>query len=292
MRRRIKTASMSVRIGFGVLMGAALITLLWVDHGFEPKALPLTGVILLLVLAAFVELLSMLKTKGVEMLWTSGIVGCAAVATCPFWWKYLEFGSSPDGLQMLLLAALILMMIFLDQMFQQAPEMALLRIAGTALAVLYLGVGMALVLTIRIKYQVSVFVMFLSAVKFTDIGAYFVGSLAGRHKLVPKLSAGKSWEGLFGGLALGAGAGVAAMLVMNQLAPLDKPDLLIWQAALFGGIVGLAGQFGDLSESLLKRSAHVKDSGAVLPEFGGVLDIIDSLVFAAPIGIVVLSLMD
>ena len=71
---RIKTASMSVRIGFGVLMGVALVTLLWVDHGFEPKALPLTGVILLLVLAAFVELLSMLKTKGVEMLWTSGIV--------------------------------------------------------------------------------------------------------------------------------------------------------------------------------------------------------------------------
>jgi len=109
---------------------------------------------------------------------------------------------------------------------------------------------------------------------------------------VRKLSAGKSWEGLFGGLALGAGASVLAMLVMNQLTPLDKPDLLIWQAALFGGIVGLAGQFGDLSESLLKRSAHVKDSGAVLPEFGGVLDIIDSLVFAAPIGIVVLSLMD
>jgi len=283
---------MSVRIGFGVLMGAALIALLWFDHGFEPEGLPLTGVILLLVLAAFVELLSMLKTKGVEMLWTSGIVGCAVVATCPFWWKYLEFGSSPDGLQVLLLASLILMMIFVDQMFQQAPEMALLRIAGTALAVLYLGVGCALVLIIRMNYKVPMFVVFLAAVKFTDIGAYFVGSLAGRHKLVPKLSAGKSWEGLFGGLAFGAVAGVAAMLVMNQLTPHDAPDLLIWQAALFGGIVGLAGQFGDLSESLLKRSAHVKDSGAVVPEFGGVLDIIDSLVFAAPIGIVVLSLME
>jgi len=289
---------MSVRIGFGVLMGVALITLLWVDHGFEPKALPLTGVILLLVLAAFVELLSMLKTKGVEMLWTSGVVGCAAVATCPFWWKYLEFGSSPDGLQVLLLTALILMMIFVDQMFQQAPEMALLRIAGTALAVLYLGVGSALVLTIRVKYQVPVFVMFLAAVKFTDIGAYFVGSLAGRHKLVPKLSAGKSWEGLFGGLAFGAVASVAALVVMRELTPPDPRELTIFKtltifkAALFGGIVGLAGQFGDLSESLLKRSAHVKDSGAVVPEFGGVLDIIDSLVFAAPIGIVVLSLMD
>ncbi len=282
---------MSVRIGFGVLMGAVLITLLWFDHGFEPMGLPLTGVILLLVLAAFVELLSMLKTKGVEILWASGVIGCTAVATCPFWWKYLEFGSSPDGLQVLVLMSLILMMIFVDQMFQQAPEMALLRIAGTALSVLYLGVGSALVLAIRMKHGVPMLVLFLAATKFTDIGAYFVGSLIGRHKLVPKLSTGKSWEGLFGGLACGAVACVLAMLVMRQLTPGDGPDLLIWEAALFGAIVGLAGQFGDLSESLLKRSAHVKDSGAVLPEFGGVLDIIDSLVFAAPIALVVLSLL-
>lgn len=291
---------MSVRIGFGVLMGAVLITLLWFDHGFEPEGLPLTGVILLLVLAAFVELLSMLKTKGVEILWTSGVVGCAAVATCPFWWEYLEFGSSPDGLQVLLLMSLILMMIFVDQMFQQAPEMALLRIGATALSVLYLGVGSALVLTIRMKHGVPMLVLFLAATKFTDIGAYFVGSLIGRHRLVPKLSAGKSWEGFFGGLACGAIACVLALLVLRWIIPGDATigsalpmwrKLPTWQVAVFGAIVGLAGQFGDLSESLLKRSAHVKDSGAVLPEFGGVLDIIDSLVFAAPIALVVLSLL-
>lgn len=292
MRRRIKTASMSVRISFGVLMAFALITLLWLDHSFKYTALPLTSVILLLVLASFVELLAMLKTKGVEMLWFSGMIGCAAMATCPFWWKYLEFGANPDGLQMLMLMALILMMIFVDQMFQQAPEMALLRIAGTALAVLYLGVGSALVLTIRIAYDVPMFVLFLSAVKFTDIGAYFVGSLIGRHKLVPRLSARKTWEGLFGGLVCSAVGSVIVLLLLKHITPEDAPRMMIFQAAVFGVIVGLAGQFSDLCESLLKRSAHVKDSGAVVPEFGGVLDIVDSLFFAAPVGIVFLSVMD
>ncbi len=298
MRRRIKTASMSVRIGFGILMGGALISLLWLDHGFTPKGLPLTSVMLLLVLAAFWELLSMLRTKGVEILWFSGIVGCLAMATCPFWWEFLEFGSPPDGLQMLLIMSLILMMIFADQMFQQAPEKAILRIGGTAMAVLYLGVGMALVLRIRLDHGVPMFVVFLAAVKFTDIGAYFVGSLIGKHKLIPKLSPGKSWEGMFGGLACGAAASVLALIIMRKLAPGDTAEIptlhtiTIFKTAIFGAVVSLAAQFGDLSESLLKRSVHVKDSGAVLPEFGGVLDIIDSLVFASPIAIVVLWLMD
>jgi phosphatidate cytidylyltransferase len=249
---------------------------------------------MMLVLAAFLEMLSLLKTKGVDVLWFSGMIGTAALATCPFWWQFLEITptpETPDGLQMLLLMSLILMAIFVEQMFQRASEMALLRIGGTALSVLYLGVGGALILIIRMTYGVPMLVVFLAAAKFTDMGAYLVGSLLGRHKLVPGISPGKSWEGLFGGLASGAIGSAAAVLILRQIPTTLQPNLSILQAALFGLIVGAAGQLSDLAESLLKRSAHVKDSGAVLPEFGGVLDIIDSLVFASPIAIILLSLM-
>ena len=126
--------------------------------------------------------------------------------------------------------------------------------------------------------------LFLAAVKCTDIGAYFVGSAVGRHKLIVWLSPGKSWEGLIGGLAFAAGVSILVAWAW-------KIDAAVWEAAVFGVAVALAGQFGDLCESLLKRSARVKDSGAALPEFGGVLDLLDSPLLAAPVGYVLLAAM-
>jgi phosphatidate cytidylyltransferase len=131
-----------------------------------------------------------------------------------------------------------------------------------------------------------VLVIFLAAAKFTDIGAYFTGSFIGKHKMIPWLSPGKSWEGLVGGLATAAGISVLlAWLLLEG----DQPPLRMW--AIFGPVVGLAGQFGDLCESLLKRAAGAKDSGALVPEFGGVLDMLDSVLLSAPVATVVLVAM-
>lgn len=116
--------------------------------------------------------------------------------------------------------------------------------------------------------------------KLNDIGGYLIGSSFGRHKLCPGISPNKSVEGAVGGLLLGAG-GTFAMITLLEL---DQDALEAWEIVLFGLGLGLATQFGDLFESMLKRAAGVKDSGALIPAFGGVMDLIDSLIFAAPLG--------
>lgn len=106
-----------------------------------------------------------------------------------------------------------------------------------------------------------------------DTGAYFVGSLFGRHKLIPHISPGKTWEGLAGGV-LGA---VIAAVALSGLLGLSVP-----QGILLGLVVCAAAVSGDLCESLLKRAAGVKDSGHIIPGHGGVLDSIDSILFVLP----------
>jgi phosphatidate cytidylyltransferase len=103
-----------------------------------------------------------------------------------------------------------------------------------------------------------------------DSGAYFAGSVFGSHRLAPSISPRKSWEGVAGGLAAGAGAviGLNAMLGL---------DLALWAAAVLGLGLTVSGVSGDLYESWLKRRAGVKDSGALVPGHGGILDRIDSL---------------
>jgi phosphatidate cytidylyltransferase len=151
--------------------------------------------------------------------------------------------------------------------------------AGTVLATLYLG-GLAwFIMAIRVKHAVGfngstkIILMLLLAVKSTDIGAYFGGRAIGRHKLIPWLSPGKTWEGLICGLI------TAALVAMAFAQAIHQPP---WKAALFGACIGAIGQLGDLLESLMKRDADVKDSGKLIPGFGGVLDVIDSPLFAAP----------
>jgi phosphatidate cytidylyltransferase len=113
--------------------------------------------------------------------------------------------------------------------------------------------------------------------KCCDTGAYTVGRLVGRHKMTPVISPGKTWEGLAGGLV----TAMAAAVAINRLGPaLPGSDLT---AVGFGLTVGGAGVLGDLAESLLKRQYRQKDASHTMPGFGGVLDVVDSIVFAAPV---------
>lgn len=134
---------------------------------------------------------------------------------------------------------------------------------------------------------VMLYAIFLA--KFSDIGAYLVGCTWGRHKLIPRLSPGKSWEGLVGGVAAGTLSGV---ILVACLPDVFGPVGLTWTRALWvGPILSLAGATGDLAESLVKRAAGVKDSGSTIPGMGGVLDLLDSLMFTAPALYVILMLL-
>jgi phosphatidate cytidylyltransferase len=126
------------------------------------------------------------------------------------------------------------------------------------------------------KYYVLYFIL---VTKFSDTGAYVVGSLIGRHKMIPRISPGKTWEG-FGGAILGS---ILASLSFAQLAGTHLRGMNVRHALVLGGLLGVAAVIGDLIESLFKREAGVKDSGRFFPGIGGILDLLDSLLFNAPI---------
>jgi len=125
-------------------------------------------------------------------------------------------------------------------------------------------------------------VLWLFVIVWTgDIAAYFVGLLLGRHKMAPRVSPGKSWEGAVAGLGVGGIAGLMAAPVYGLAAA---------GGISLGIVTSVAALLGDLFESALKRRAGVKDSGALLPGHGGVLDRFDALFFAAPVAYVTLKL--
>jgi phosphatidate cytidylyltransferase len=115
--------------------------------------------------------------------------------------------------------------------------------------------------------------------KFSDMGAYLTGSLIGKHPLIPHISPKKTWEGFFGALAFSTGGACGLLALMpTQLKYLQQKD-----AAILGLVLGFAAIIGDLAESIIKRSCDVKDSGKFLPGIGGALDLIDSILFTAPL---------
>jgi phosphatidate cytidylyltransferase len=115
-----------------------------------------------------------------------------------------------------------------------------------------------------------------------DIGAYFFGRRFGRHKLAPLLSPAKTWEGAFGALV---GSGLCGWLWLSLATPLfvqgALPPTWYW-AVFYGALIGVVGMIGDLCESLIKRDVLRKDSSALFPGFGGLLDMLDSVLYAGP----------
>lgn len=148
------------------------------------------------------------------------------------------------------------------------------------------------------------FLIYLLAVtKFSDVGAYVFGSLFGRHKMIPRISPGKTWEGFAGGIIVPLGISIALAYYVaphmnrNPAAILDgtelpqptgatyllAPVLSLKSAILLGILLPLASVVGDLAESVIKRDASIKDSGHSIPGIGGALDLIDSILFTAPV---------
>ena len=125
-------------------------------------------------------------------------------------------------------------------------------------------------------------VLFVVAVtKFTDVGAFLCGSLFGRTPFFPNISPKKTWEGILGGVLLGVLTGAAIVWFLGGCIPVFRFTIPV--ACLLSLALAVAGVAGDLAESLLKRSVHTKDSGHALPGIGGGLDLIDSLLFTAPL---------
>lgn len=176
-----------------------------------------------------------------------------------------------------ILAALVMVALVDALLFEpelvRVPQRVGLAILGAA----YPGVLMAMVVRLR-QLPDGVAWLFLTLVVtwLNDTGAYFAGRAYGRRKLYPRISPSKTWEGAAGGLA----ASVAGALVVKALGWL--PQLPWWGSVIVGAGAAVLGPLGDLSESMLKRAYGAKDSSALLPGHGGVLDRVDALLFTAP----------
>jgi len=172
----------------------------------------------------------------------------------------------------------------LRQLFSRSNTAGLLAMSTTLFGLMYVPWLLNFIQKINFfpgldgggKYYLLYFVLIT---KFSDTGAYAVGSLIGRHKMIPRISPGKTWEGFCGAIAVST----IASLVFAHFFQHQMPGMTIVHAAILGVILSLSAVVGDLIESLFKREAGVKDSGKLFPGIGGILDLLDSLLFNAPI---------
>ncbi|QDT70757.1 Phosphatidate cytidylyltransferase [Planctomycetes bacterium MalM25] len=189
------------------------------------------------------------------------------------------------------------LLVFCSEMlrFRQAGS-ATSRLALAVFGIAYAGGLMGFVVQLRLlrdgpwgpdgRWGMLALLSLIVVVKTNDIGAYVAGRLFGRHKMAPVLSPGKTWEGAAGGFLLSTVATLATLGPLAHAMGCDSGrDRLSWFAGslIYALLVGAAGVAGDLAVSLLKRDADVKHSSTWMPGFGGVLDVLDSILFAAPV---------
>lgn len=301
---------MQNRLIFGTLLIAVLAGLLYADARLGAAAAPawlasaglarldgamVAGVMAALAMLGMRELRRLLAAAGHEVplawLWIAG----TALVLAPFaaangdatdmTTRLLRDGQWSLGL---LVAGLAGGGLALLRRRKAAGGIAAL--SATAFTLIYLGVLPAYIVRLRVfggEAGLALLIYFIVTVKLCDIGAYFTGYFLGRHKLIEWLSPKKTIEGLAGGMAASTLFAVGASLAARQLGSPDHgwAELLPapGMAAVFGVLMALVGQLGDLLESLIKRDAGAKDSASAIPAFGGVLDVLDSPLLTAPL---------
>ena len=178
--------------------------------------------------------------------------------------------------------------LFVYTAFASPTDRVLRDSASSVFCFIYCGFSLIALPALRSSEDGKSLVTFLlCAVWAGDIVALYVGRTLGRHKLAPKISPGKTWEGSVGSIV---GSLAVTMLLIELSLQLGRREILalafpgpVWHWLLLAVVVNVAAQVGDLAESALKRSAGVKDSGTLLPGHGGILDRIDALLLAAPV---------
>jgi phosphatidate cytidylyltransferase len=251
---------------FVFVLGLALAACFELLHLLPPDRRPLPGLCFALVAAL------------VMVNWLPHLPGpTGPLARDPWRWLGCAFG-------------LAVLVVFLAEMATfREPGGSVVRMAVTVWAVVYLALLPSFFAQLRWlspdlpDYGTVCLALAVFVPKCGDIGAYTAGRLFGRHPMTPVLSPKKTWEGAAGGLAAAVGVAVG----IDRLAPVlgaAPPLQLDWlREAGFGLTVGVAGMFGDLAESLVKRDCRQKDASHAVPGFGGVLDVVDSVVYAAPV---------
>jgi len=226
------------------------------------------------------ELARLAASKGLVVLNPVCAVGVVLVSTS--WWG-ARLMHVPVSIYLPMATVLTLAGMMLWQQMRLGVNGVLANCGVSCFALLYLGLLGAFILAIRVDGGPLAFLTFVFVIKSSDIGAYTFGKLFGRHKLAPRVSPGKTWEGLGGAMVFAAVVSLAFAMISGIMGG--------WIAPVFGVVMAVVGQLSDLSESMLKRDAQQKDSSNRVPGFGGILDVIDSPLFAAPCAYLFLTVL-
>lgn len=291
------------RLLLGSLMIVFLAGLFGLDWWFQDSAKPgLLGMMLydglivailcsILCGAAAFELFRLARAAGHSPSGILMVLGTALLPLLSIVGSYLP-GRSICGITLPMyhptqgqLIGLVLVAAFLVQICRKRISGAINDIAWTVFGVVYLGLLGSFVVEVREEFGPMALVLLVVVAKGSDIGAYFTGRFLGRTKLIPWLSPGKTVEGLVGALI------VACVLTVCINLKADLIDIGVAGTIGIGLLLGLVSHFGDLIESLIKRDCAVKDSSRLLPAFGGVLDLVDSVLPTALVWYIILSIL-
>jgi len=244
--------------------------------------------VIMMALAAFglVEFYGLVEKRGLVCFKGWGVVGGLLLVASTFFYLSGALGvhEAPAKANDFETSLLIIFVLGLciRQFVSRSNTAGILAISTTLFGLMYVPWLLNFIQKINFfpnangTYYVLYFVL---VTKFSDTGAYALGSLLGKHKMIPRISPGKTWEGFAGAVALSTLASVLfAHFAAKRLTGMNPIH-----AVLLGVLLGSAAVVGDLIESLFKREAGVKDSGNSFPGIGGILDLLDSLLFNAPL---------
>lgn len=279
------------RLILGPLFVALLATVCWADVRAVRPGIFLLPLAIVLCLLATRELLDIFRAGGRSPIaWATylGTLLPLIAAGTPIAWTDYPAGCPIGWLAAGLTAGLAVALV--NEMFRfRQPGETITNLAATSFSILYLGGLLGFLIQLRLlpnggwptgdRGMIALLSMVV-VVKLSDTCQFTFGKLFGRHQLAPAISPGKTWEGAIGGVA--ASVAVSSMLLAGVFekvgASVDYGSIVTYCV-----IVCLAGIVGDLAESMLKRDAGVKDSSRWLPGLGGILDLLDSLLAAAPV---------
>jgi len=303
---------LSRRLCFGTLIIAAVVGLSWLDvsiyrYGLArdivwlPKGIVLLPTYLICLVFLTREVLRLLNAAGLKPLASSVYLGNLFIAiSCwianviqQYNLEILKNTTSKGGWEWaatasftaLLAVACGVILAFAAEMRRYShPGGVMINLAGAVFTFAYLGLFSCFMIQLHMAYGIGAILSLVVVTKMCDTGAFTFGKLIGRYRITPSLSPGKTLEGAIGGILFAcAGSWFWFDAVLPYFDKTPTP-FLGWMA--FGLAVALTGMVGDLAGSLIKRDSLVKDSGHAVPGFGGVLDIFDSLLVAAPVAYV------
>lgn len=269
---------------YRIISGVSFLSLVAAMAVWAPTAV-IAVFILLLTALAVLETVKLLEAAEYPVLkWTALGLGLLWVLLAGL----SESGGTVYGILYRAFPAVAVWVITLGCLFRSDQSRSLSKMTGTFASVAYVPGLIQFLMLLLYTGQGSVhqdgrmLLLFgILVIKFTDIGAYFTGCAIGKHKLIPKISPAKTWEGVIGGVAVAVAMSLLFLLLVGF--EISGIRFRLWDGIVLGILLSVAGILGDLVESMLKRSADMKDSGSWIRGMGGLLDVLDSLLFAFPL---------